>query len=474
MTDQTIQGESSPADQLPLPIILAWAAPRIAFGIMGTLFVVYYMKFATDVLLVAPAVIGTILAVARFWDAISDPLIGYLSDRTRSKHGRRRSWMFLSAIPMGIALIGIWSPPEFLSDLQLIIWLAVGLLIYETVQTAFFVPHGSLGIELTFDYHERTRLFGLSHMIGIFGVAAGLTSLQLMYDAEDKRQFAFYLSVFAGTVISLLVLATTYVLPERQASQGRANKPPFSTFLDVLKNPHARLLLIIYGIETFGGATLGILAAYAADYVVKMDNLVLILVVYQIPQFVLAPLWIRWSRVTGKRNLWLIGTLISATSFGCLVFAGAGDDLYVYLCCFFAGVGGGAGAVLPSSMQADIVDFDEYTTGERKEGAYLAVWNLIRKISSSITAFVIGLVLQFTGFEPNVEQNEATQDAIRYLLALMPAGCYVIGALLLLRYQFNESEHRAVRAELEMREGRNASAETSTLISPERVKNDRA
>jgi len=147
-----------------------------------------------------------------------------------------------------------------------------------------------------------------------------------------------------------------------------------------------------------------------------------------------------------------------------LVFAGAGDDLYVYLCCFFAGVGGGAGAVLPNSMQADIVDFDEYTTGERKEGAYLAVWNLIRKISSSITAFVIGLVLQFTGFEPNVEQNEATQDAIRYLLALMPAGCYVIGALLLLRYQFNESEHRAVRAELEMREGRNASAETSTLI----------
>ena len=180
-----------------------------------------------------------------------------------------------------------------------------------------------------------------------------------------------------------------------------------------------------------------------------MDDFVLILIIYQLPQFLFAPLWIKLSRVTGKRNLWIAGTVISALSFGSLVFAGPGDDLWVYTCCFFAGVGGGTGAVLPSAMQADIVDYDEYTTGERKEGAYLSVWNLIRKISGSVTAFVVGLVLQFSGFEPNVEQNAATQDAIRYLLALMPAGCYLIGAVLLLKYTFNEQEHRAVRAELD-------------------------
>ena len=168
MTDAASSTPPSPADRLPAAIIGAWATPRIAFGIMGTLFGVYYMKFATDVLLVAPAIVGTILAAARFWDAISDPLIGYLSDRTRSRFGRRRSWMFFAAVPMGLALVGIWSPPEWLNEFQLIIWLAVGLLIYETVQTAYFVPHGSLGVELTFDYHERTRLYGLSHMIGIF------------------------------------------------------------------------------------------------------------------------------------------------------------------------------------------------------------------------------------------------------------------------------------------------------------------
>ncbi len=433
---------------LPLGVILAYAAPRIAFGIMGTLFGVYFMKFATDVLLIAPAIIGTILAIGRFWDGITDPLIGYLSDRTRSPIGRRRIWLFAAAVPMGLSLIGIWSPPEFLEGIALITWMMICLLLYETAQTAFYVPHGALSVELSMDYHERTRLYGLSHMIGIFGVAAGLVSLELMDRAEDKRLFAFQLSMFAATCITVLVIWTTFLLPERTDFQGRSQKNPVQTFLDILRNPHARLLLFVYGIETFGGATLGILAAYAAEYVVKMESLVIILIVYQLPQFLFAPLWIRLSKLTGKRNLWILGTLISAISFGSLYFAGAGDDFYVYCCCFFAGVGGGAGAVLPPSIQADIVDYDEYLTGERKEGAYLAVWNLVRKIAGSVTAFIVGIALQLSGFEPNVEQSELAQNTIRGLLALMPCLCYLIGAIFLFKFSFNEKEHREVSAVL--------------------------
>ena len=125
--------------------------------------------------------------------------------------------------------------------------------------------------------------------------------------------------------------------------------------------------------------------------------------------------------------------------------------LYVYTCCFFAGLGGGAGAVLPPSIQADIVDYDEYLTGERKEGAYLAVWNLVRKISGSITAFIVGIALQIAGFEPNVEQTDTAKWTIRSLLALMPAACYIVGAILLMRFAFNEAEHAEVRKVLDQR-----------------------
>ncbi len=433
--------------------ILAFSVPRIAFGIMGTLFTVYLMKFATDVLLIAPAIMGTILAISRLFDGLTDPLIGYFSDRTQSSLGRRRVWMFWSAIPMAVALVGIWSPPMALNATMLVVWMTSCLLLYEAACTAFFVPHGALGMELSTNYHERTRLFGYIHMIGIFGVAAGLYALHLMNQADDKREFAFNLSLFAGTVIATMVLWTTYLLPERTTYQGRGAANPFKSFKDVFRNPHARLLLIVYGIETFGGATLGILAAYTAEYVVKMENLVIILVVYQLPQFIFAPLWIRLSKYYGKRNLWIGATLLSALSYGALIFAGENSDLYVYACCFMAGLGGGAGAVLPPSMQADIVDYDEYMTGERKEGAYIAVWNLVRKIAGSITAFVIGIALQVSGFEPNVEQTELVKWTILSLLALMPAACYIVGAVLLLKFTLNEKEHGAIRRVLDERAG---------------------
>lgn len=324
-------------------------------------------------------------------------------------------------------------------------------MVYETTSTAFFVPHGALGVELSPNYHERTRLYGYSHMIGIFGVAAGLLSLYLINAAEDKRTFAFFLSLIAAMSIAILVLWTTWLLPERLDYQGRGTANPFKSFVDVFRNRHARLLLIVYGIETFGGATLGILAAYSAEYVVKMDSLVIILVAYQTPQFLFAPLWIRLSRIFGKRNLWIGATILSAFSFGSLIFAGEGDDLFVYVVVFLAGLGSGAGAVLPPAIQADIVDYDEYLTHERKEGSYLAVWNLVRKIAGSLTAFIVGISLQLAGFEPNVEQTEITKVTIQALLALMPAACYVIGALLLLRFSFNEKEHGEIRKELESR-----------------------
>ena len=103
------------------------------------------------------------------------------------------------------------------------------------------------------------------------------------------------------------------------------------------------------------------------------------------------------------------------------------------------------------AIKADIIDYDEFLTGERKEGAYLAVWNLVRKSSAAITALIVGWVLQFSGFEPNVAQTEEVKFALRALFSLLPFSCYLIGAVLFLRFQFNEAEHSEVRRELDNR-----------------------
>ena len=124
---------------------------------MYLLLSLYMMKFATDVLLIAPAVMGLIYSASRIWDAVSDPLVGYLSDRTTTRLGRRRSWLLISSLPIAITFYMVFAPPQSLEGPMLIAWVAVAVIGFYSAMTLFFVPHLSLGAELSDDYHERRR-----------------------------------------------------------------------------------------------------------------------------------------------------------------------------------------------------------------------------------------------------------------------------------------------------------------------------
>jgi GPH family glycoside/pentoside/hexuronide:cation symporter len=175
-----------------------------------------------------------------------------------------------------------------------------------------------------------------------------------------------------------------------------------------------------------------------------------VLVFYFVPQFAFAPLWIKLSTYTGKKNLWAASMWISALVFVGYFFA-LNSYIMIWLLTFILGTSGGIGAVVAPAISADIIDYDEYLTGERKEGTYYAVWNMVRKGAASLTALITGFVLQWVGFEPNVEQTETTKIVFRSLFALMPAGGYMIGALVFTRFSFNEKEHSDVRRVLATR-----------------------
>ncbi len=442
---------ASADDRLQLSVIWAFTLSRVAFSMMGVMFAVYLMKYATDVLFIAPATMGILIAAARLWDGFTDPLVGYLSDRTRSRIGRRRSWLYASALPMAIGIIMIWSPPGDLSGFTLVAWMAFALLVYETASTAYLIPHGALGMELTPNYHERTRLFGYAHMIGFIGSIIGMGTLQLMTMAEDKRGFAFDLSVVAAIIVFLAVVITTRFLPERSEYQGRGNQSVVRSVLDVFKNPHARLLLIVFAIETYGIASIMTLTPYLVAYVFPLEAyLVAVMMTYALPQVIFTPFWMWLARRVGKQRAWTGALMLSALPFvGFFFLAEPGWIFWVLtFCCGFLA---GCGAVVQPAIQADVIDYDELMTGDRKEGAYLAVWNLIRKCSASLCALITGLVLQFSGFVPNEAQSEQTVDAIRAIFGLLPAACYVIGGWLFTRFAFNEAEHAAARATIESR-----------------------
>jgi GPH family glycoside/pentoside/hexuronide:cation symporter len=162
-------------------------------------------------------------------------------------------------------------------------------------------------------------------------------------------------------------------------------------------------------------------------------------------------MWIRLSRKFGKKRLWLVCMWETAFGFGALFFIGTGNDLLIWIIPPMLGAAGGCAPIVAPSINADIIDFDEYLTGQRKEGTYLAVWNFVRKSAGAITALLTGWVLQEFDFLPNQEQTEGTKLALRALFSLTPAVCYAAGALIFAGFAFNEVEHARVREALNAR-----------------------
>ncbi|MDG2277450.1 MAG: MFS transporter [Pseudomonadales bacterium] len=452
MTDST---------RVPWRTVVAYGAPATGAGYMYLILSLYVMKFATDVLLIAPAIMGVIYSLSRIWDAISDPLVGYLSDKTTSKLGRRRTWILASSVPIAIGFYMVFAPPLSLTGDALAIWMGVAIIGFYSAMTIFFVPHLSLGAELSTDYHERSRLFGARHAAYIFGSILSLVSLQFLITREieggDVRSLAGQLALLAVLVMFGLVIYASVKLRERPEFQGRAASSPLKAFRDVWQNRHARLLIVVTFIEHVGSAAIAALTLYVTQYVVgKPAWAAVIIFAYMLPSSASVPLWLPLSRRFGKIRVWMGGMLLTGTSFGAMFLLPFMESetmrlVWIIAMAFFAGLANGCGGTIGPSVQGDVIDFDEYQTGERKEGAYFAAWNFVYKGATGLMLLMTGFALQWSGFEPNVEQTMEVKLTMVTLYGLFPLVCYAIGAYLFSKFELDEAAYAKIRASLDAR-----------------------
>jgi Na+/melibiose symporter-like transporter len=440
--------------RLPTSTFVAYGLPRLAMSVVGLVGALYLSKFATDVLLIAPATMGLILFAGRLWDGVTDPLAGYLSDRTRSRFGRRRSWLYVSALPMMLAVILVWSPPAALTAFWLVVWIAAAKIFYETVQDVFLVPLGALGVELSENYHERTRVFAWSHLFSTLGTILGLGAFYWIGLGEPRTRVQVF-AIVGGAALAASILFAAWRLPERAEYQGRGATNPWRAFGDVVRNPHARLLLVMYAVETIGAGAIVTLAPYISQYVYGDASLTTALAaVYVLPGILAAPLGIALADRIEKSRLWLAAMVTTCAGFLALTFLSPSSPatLALLLGVLVAlGLAAGVGNVCAPAIKADIIDFDEYRTGERKEGAYLAVWQFVAKCSGSVTPALALGSLQLAGFQPNVAQSDLVIWVMRFFFGLFPALCFVAGICIFLRFRFNEREHAEVRRALDAR-----------------------
>ena len=449
--------------KVPLGITIAYGMPGLGAGYMYLLMSLYVMKFSTDVLLIAPAVMGVIFSISRIWDAVSDPIAGYLSDRTTFKFGRRRTWMLLSFIPISFGFLAVFSPPESMQGQSLDLWMMIAILSFYSAITLFNVPHMALGAELSEDYHERTRLFGVRHIGFTLGSILSLVSMSLLISEEnsptgDVRELAGNLAFLAVAAMSLMIFFSVSRLKENPEFQNRVNKNPFKAFRDVWVNPHAKILIIVLFIENLGGAVIGVLTLYVTQYIVEAPAWApLIIFAYMLPSALSVPLWIPLSKRFGKIRLWVFSLALTGISFGGIFIIPFLDSVTDRLIVMFIGatLGGmaaGCGGAIGPSVKGDVIDYDEYLTGERKEGSYFAALNFVFKSATGIMLLVTGFVLQFSGFIPNQPQTMEVKIALISLYGLVPLVFYSLGAYLLhKKFTFGEKEHTAIKQQIKER-----------------------
>lgn len=423
-----------PRGKISPTTLLAYGGPIV--GVSYLLFFVqfYFLKFATDVLLLAPVTVGTLFAAVKMWDAASNPLIGSWSDRSRWRWGRRRPFLFGSLLPLMLGFVMLWNPPATFAETGLVVWSALALFVFQTAFALYTIPHAALGAELSTDSHERTRLFGAKQISFTIGVLLAFGGIQMAMNATDPRTAAGWMAVPASLVV-IAGLAITPVLI-RETGGARAGGDSLRTGLrDVWENRPARLLLTVWFIENLGMGAVGTMAPYVAEYLLRRPELVGTLpAAYVIAGVVTIPIWVRISRNAGARDTWLVAMAMAAVAFGGMMLVGPGDYGLIMTLLVFAGCAMGCGSVLSSSIMADLIDADERRTGERKEGIYSASMMFALRVGNSLATALSGLMLSAFGFVPNVEQSATSLLGIRLLFAGLPCLGFMLGALLFLRF----------------------------------------
>ena len=447
---------------LPLGVKLAYGAPNFAGAGMAIPVAIHMSIFYSDTVLVPLGYIAMAVAFARAFDAIVDPLMGWVTDRTKTRWGRRRPWILLGAPLCSLAFVALFSPPEALSTMDAARWFTLTFVLFFLATTMYGIPHYGLGPELTSDYKERLSLFGWMEGFSVLGtmVAAAAPALLITLLGSDRAAYRA-LAIGMGGLLTVLYVTLCLRIKERPDYYGRDPNPLVPGVRRVMRNRSFRVLLAVYLAASITGAIPGLMVPYFTKYVLRPENpdqwIGLFLLTYFASAFLFMPLWIQASRRWGKKTIYLLTLAMGGTGSAALFFVGEGQLYATLAILVWAGATFGVRLFLAPSMQADVIDYDELLTGKRREAQYGALWSIMTKFAVIPSASVPLAILASLGFHPNVEQTETVRSAISAIFALLPAATSLVAFGIAIYFPIDERIHRAIVAGIAAhRRGENA------------------
>jgi len=433
--------------KLSSKVKLSFALPALPLAMLGIHFYVFIPKYLIDFVGLSGFAIGAIILFSRLWDAFLDPLIGYLSDSTQSRFGRRLPWITIGCFGVVTSFILITAPiSELFVDSNLLL-VSYGLLtfLFFLFWTMFLVPFQALGAELSDSYFERSKLFAWRDGAMVLGTICAVILPAIMGGVHSWKQ-SLAIGIFYSLILIIcfsiflrnvkekahdVVLTSTIYNPIKALSSLKNNKP-FVT------------LAIAYLIAGFGSQLPSTLFLFYVDHVLKDGSGPLLLLLYFVVGFLFIPVWERVARNREKRDVWIAAMAVNAGSFIMALFLGAGDvNLFALVVCI-SGIGYGATLFLPSSMQADVIEYDFAISGERREGLLSGGWLIASKLSGALGAGIALPLVDLFGYKPGVEQSNEVVGIIKILYAGVPCLCYAIAIGVALRYPLTYAQYKKI------------------------------
>ena len=413
----------------------------------------YLLYFYTDVVGITPLLAGWIYALGIAWDAVTDPFMGYLAERTRTKMGSYRPYIFYGSIPLALSFVLLFWVPPF-EGAELFIFLLTVNLVHRTCFTIVSVPYSSLTARITDDSDERTKLT-TARMIGAsFGTlsvsALGFPIVLWFGGGNEAIGFIFF-GMVCGLAAILVLSITVRFVQEREFNFGPSQIPSFSKVSKSVAKNYP--FWIVFGSILILGST-SIMFNNNLIYFVKYsldlhEYQGLILGVSSGAALLAIPFWAYAALKIGKRNSWMAAMALLLVGFLVFYFYPISSLNELLILLGFIGIGNGATGVLFWSMLPDTIEYGEWKTGVRTESSLYGFMTFAQKGSIAFAIIILGIVLDFIGFEANQIQTTSTISDMKSIMTLIPALGVGMSLIIIYFYPIDAKMHKELLAKLQ-------------------------
>lgn len=427
---------------------------KLGFGVcdlggnaLFTIMAFWLMNYLTDTVGLAAGLAGTALMIGKIWDAITDPLMGYLSDRTRTPWGRRRPYIFIGGILVCAAMAWMFTNPR-LADQNLLFYWAVGVYCFLNLgYTIVNIPYSSLTPELTSDYNERTILNGYRMSFAVIGTLIGAGAVLPLLNIFPDRNFGYSMvGLFFGLIIMIVSWITFFTVKEPSFDAiDRPKMGVLRSYGAAFKNIPFLLILIPWVLNMTAATIVSGMLIYYFKYIYHApESTTLALLILLLTAMVFIPIWVFISKFLSKKTCYAAGMFIIALI--CIIIFLFGHNLgtnFGLTLMFLAGIGLSTTYVFPWAIIPDTIEYGYVKTGERHEGIYYGIWTLMSKTGQALAALLMGLVLDLYRYLPNEPlQAQDTIFGIRLLFGPVPAFIFIIAAIIVLFYPIDAKRYQ--------------------------------